>query len=214
MATNPLEPSSTRPSEQHDAEPLPYAPAGVVRRSNRRKLRRNLLIVAGCLGGLAFIELAVDYRDGKDYCPVCGALARVRTLRILGVGGELTRTAEPGPISQFIQVQTGQGCSHQWRFMHRTGGGLLTRYRADGSHPCSMQWWFEQSPGAQALLKQEAARDPGSLARLRAAVSANDDPTRDFWMDLVNRVYGGPPLAPASQPATLPSIRAPLIRTK
>lgn len=164
-----------------------------------------MLIVGACLGVFTFIELGVDCRRGQDYCPRCGAISRVGHLEVVGFGGELSRRVQAGPISQFIQSQTGQCCAHRWQFMNCTGGGVLFRYIADGSHPCALQWFFEQSPGVQAFLKQEVARDPGFLSRLQVAVGRRDDPTYAFWEDLANRAYGLEPNTPATRPATRPS---------
>ena len=189
------------------AETLIYAPAGALRRHRYRLLIRTAAIVGICLGVYAILEFCIDFGQGYDYCPLCGADSHVRHFEFLGIGGEFARRVQPGPISQFIQSRTGQPCPHAWRMVSCTSGGVLRRRIEDSFRgACGPQRMFESCPGALKFLEQETARDSSFVRRLQAAVGSDDDWAITFWSDLRDKAW-----AAVDQPATRSAESAPSV---
>ncbi len=86
------------------------------------------------VGGMAAATLLICVEGGLDSgrryetCRLCGASSVVRFFCLWGIGGDYGRVAFEGPVSQFIQAQTGHPCAHSWWAADIYGGGLFRRW--------------------------------------------------------------------------------------
>ena len=184
------------------APALDYAPVGAPREGGAWWRVLIVLAVVVVLWGL--MEWGLDAGQRIGTCRLCGARCDDRYIYFFGVGGAYGRRIHAGALPKLIEEVQGKPCRpHTWRMRTKSGGGLLTGwrafgcYRGDYSFISSVELALKDNEHVRQRLKEDAEL----YDRLRAVRMNRRSPaTNELITELFSLAFLDP--QPATQPET------------